>query len=118
VVLEDSGSKLRRALIFYLLSTAKTLLPTVYMMEPKSKHVTYIPPICPSFLFVTLTCGRKTFLSDLLRNKNSASSDLNTHISPEQLVSREENAFCGDVIVVDLRDDVETPQRLTCKVFM
>jgi hypothetical protein len=31
---------------------------------------------------------------------------------------RKENAFCGDVIVVDLRDDVETPQRLTCKVFM
>ena len=88
VVLEDSGSRLRRALIFYLLSTAKTLLPTVYMMEPKSKHVTYIPPICPSFLFVTLTCGRKTFLSDLLHNiLNFASSDLNTHISPEQLVA-------------------------------
>ena len=84
VVLEDSGSRLRRALIFHPLPTAKTLLPTVYMMELKSKHVTYIT----SFSFVTLTCGQKAFLSDLLRNtSNSASSDLNTHISPEQLVA-------------------------------
>jgi hypothetical protein len=114
VVLEDRGSRLRRALMFYLLSTAKTL----YCVNDGAKieardlyhllffrHIDLWPksfPLRPSAQYIKFCQLWSQY----------------PHFTGTARGVRKENAFCGDVIVVDLKDDVETPQRLTCKVFM